>query len=74
MDSDWQWTDEVRDNSWIVNDTNNNSNNYQLYIKAYETIKFIALSIDVNNGQRSLKKGVDSVFYSDLHFKSWFPL
>ena len=50
MDSDWQWTDEVRDNSRIANDTSNNSNNYQLYIKANETIKFVALSIDVNNG------------------------
>ena len=41
---------EDRDNSRIPNDTSNNSNDYHLYIKANETINFVALTIDVNNG------------------------
>ena len=50
MDSDWYWTVEDRDNSRIANDTSNIPIFINLYIKAYETISFVALSIDVNNG------------------------
>lgn len=50
MGSDWYWMVEDRDNSRIANDTSINSNSNQLYIKANETLKFVALSIDVNHG------------------------
>lgn len=67
-----------RGNSQNANDTNVNTNNNQLYVKAGETVKFVARSIDVNHGfgvlsssnqmdvplfQMQVVPGFDNIFY-----------
>ena len=46
----WYWMQDDRGNSQNANDTKVNTDNNQLYVKAGETVKFVARLIDVNHG------------------------
>jgi heme/copper-type cytochrome/quinol oxidase subunit 2 len=74
----WYWMLEDGGYSQNANDTSINTNNNQLYVKAGETVKFVARSIDVNHGfgvlsssnqmdvplfQMQVVPGYDNVFY-----------
>jgi heme/copper-type cytochrome/quinol oxidase subunit 2 len=74
----WYWMLDDRGNSQNANDTSVITNNNQLYVKAGETVKFVARSIDVNHGfgvlsssnqmdvplfQMQVVPGFDNIFY-----------